>query len=67
MATVNVGIHCLFCKNLKVVRNVMVGSESTGGGPEPSYKCEYYNPAYFYHNPNKGCDKYESETEEEEY
>ena len=40
MGEVNIPLYCLDCENIKSKKDVMVGSNETGGGPESSYGCK---------------------------
>ena len=55
MRYVDIPLYCDNCSHLKYEGDIMVGSDSTGGGPEPSYSCRKgRNMSYYYAN-DKRC------------
>lgn len=56
---VNTPIYCDNCVNCRTEGDVMVGSPSKGGGPEPSFSCRKgENMTYYYLN-NIRCASYD--------
>lgn len=51
MPTVNCPMYCLDCMNVKYEGTLMVGTDATGGGPEPAYSCRKdKDMEYFWYN-----------------
>jgi len=59
MSEVNIPLYCLDCVSCESAGDIVVGTDSTGGGPEPSYNCrENRNMShYWYHD--KSCPGYD--------